>query len=163
MVDLTKVSSPDRDATHAIDAYVAGKARVLVNAANDKNIALAAELKVAVAEHAGAEEEIARLRRELNGRPTSKELEDAQARASELSARVEELEAELEARPSSPDQLVELVRQSLDPMFDELRQMVENMEPKSPEPAASTDSTEDAVDATFEEVEKGGETKPEAA
>jgi hypothetical protein len=171
-LEMTDTPTPRiaEQAAHAIAAWVADEMVAVVETAQQKNAALAADLKIALALHAGAEEEIARLRRELNGRPTTAELEAAQRRASELSARIDELTTELEARPSSPDQILDLVRQELAPVFGELRRVVEAMEPKttsapkSPEPAAPTAETPEVIeDAEFEEVEKGGETKPEAA
>ncbi len=64
-----------------------------------------------------AEEHRARLRLELDRRPTTEELDTANRRVAELAGQIQVLRKELDERPSDPDLIMDLVRAELDPML----------------------------------------------
>lgn len=95
-----------RRAAAAIRDWVAKEMGLLLQEAESRNARLAEQLQGARRDLGAANQEVARLTAELAG-----------------------LERELEERPPMPDELLELVRQELQPVFQEFRQRVEAMEP----------------------------------
>lgn len=114
-----------------IAKYVGQGMEEITAIAKQRKAEILDELGAAKNSLSAAEAEAGRLRSELNGRPTAGQLDAAERRVQEaqdrvdtLTAKVAELESELEIRPSSPDQVLDLIREQLDPVFRELQEVV---------------------------------------
>ena len=69
-----------------------------------------------------AARQLAAMTAERDARPSKDELDAAEQRVAELREEVERLQTELEARPQNPDQVLDLFREQMEPLFQRLRE-----------------------------------------